>query len=1045
MNKVTFVVMAAFVGCFTVSLVAQDRQPRPPRPRARPLFSPTENDSSPQGPQAPTTRVSPDSRLAAPPDAPKVEPSDPIDALFSRLDRFPQKAGKDAADALSGLGANVAERLVAALGSNDWRVQAGSSHALAEMKWTSAAPALVRAIREPTNRAGLPWLMDSLVRLDPLMGPAEVMPFVTSSAGGVREAAMKAMPAVLDARYADQVRALCESQKPQIRTTGFILLSRIPGTADLPIWIDAFLDPEVAVADTSSRYLATHATKDGITKLVALAKDGVMRSSAYSMLTLAGVEETARGWVIPEDDAALRERALKFLQGDDPFHRASAAVLLASVAFRARDAALRDIADRYLVPILLDAVAGGTFFNDYVAVEGAVFRRLELLSGESFGPNAPKWRSWWTRSRDAFKARRRIVAISANDLIAGSVMVRVTDDLGRTRAAFLTGDLADSQRVRPGAPLWLSNEACVDLAAEFATSKILEMTPARGDAPGGDGWEVIVRRGADTTIRRGFGAPQGHVLALVEYILKLHRDLAWQRFAPVEPAARKKWLDAESTARSGLDSLARERRLVDSALTGFAELGREGRIAAAEVMASAPVSWRLAEAPRLASLLRAEKGMTDEARLLVEALTASHDVRIRDAVLDTLSKYPGFRAEESLRAYLLAAPTPAAVAALRSPAVGLRSVAAEDLGRRVGDPASADALIDGLRDFEPRVREACVRALAKLGDPRTPALLETVLASGDRGLRARAIEALGGTGGDAVVPRLIEIFRDGSVPDRFAVMRALQASGGRRAAIALGTLAREVMDTAQAAEAVTTLGRMRTRAAADEVATLFKKSKDRALRLQAAMTLGELLGAESVETLAPSLTGDDKDLARVVALTLGRAGAKEALPHLLEFMRNPAGDSPAEIAFRRLTFFASQAKSPAVRFTDCERWVLEHGDRDRADWLRSALRAADLDPTACESYFAKSRLDRRAVSVLIKAIAASNPGLREGADAILRRTSGLSLDAFAPDPSSEDIAAHRDAYDRWATTRAELIGEGLVVPANQIIEESPESRPARNR
>lgn len=1030
----------AVVLLVAAGLVAQETPPRNPKPRPRPVFSPPEETPPPA--VAPAPKRGPESAPAPADATTPQDPIDPVDALFARLDRFPQKTGRDAADALSGLGDKVADRLVEALGSNDWRVQAGAAHALAEMKWAKAAPALVRAVREPTNRAGLPWLMEALVRIDPLMGPAEVLPFVTSSAGGVREAAMKAMPETLDARYTAEVLAMCASVKAPIRVTGFTLLGRIPGVEDLDAWFEAFLDPEVGVADAASRHLALHASPKGTERLLGAAREGVMRSAAYAMLTLAGIEESGRGWKIPEDDAALRGRAMKFLQGDDPFHRASAAVLLATVAYRARDAALRDIADRYLVPILLDAVAGGVFFNDYVAVEGPVFRRLELLTGEAFGPNAPKWKAWWPRVRDTFKARRRIVGLSAEELATSSLMVRLSDDLGRTRAAFLTGDLAEAERPRPGAPLWIGMEACTDLAAEIAASGLLDAPPARGDAPPGEGWEVLIRRGGDTALRRGVGPPQGRVKDLVERVLRLQRDLSWQRFAPTDPTARRAWLDAEMKVRAGLDPAAREARLLDSAVGGFAGFAKEARTAAAEVMASAPTEWRLAQASRLAAFLRAEAGMTEEARLLVEALAVSNDVKVRDAVFDTLTKYPGFRAEEALKRYLAPAPTTAAVAALRSGSAGLRSVAAEELGRRRGDPAAADALIDGLRDYEPRVRETCIRALAQLNDPRTPALLETVLASGDRGLRARAIEALGGTGGDASVPKLVEIYREGSVPDRFAVLRGLQAARGRRAAIALGTLARESTDAALAAEAVATLGRMRTRAAADETATLFAKSKDKSVKLQAAVVLGDLLGPAAAGALVPALSGDDKELARAVALTLGRAGAKEALAPLLEFLRNPAGDPAAETAFRRLTYFGSVAKAPASRFAEYERWVADHGDRDRAEWLRIALRAAQLDTASCETFLATGRIDRKGVATLIRAIGAPNPGLRDGADVLLRRITGLPLDAFAPEPSAEDVAAHRDAFERWANGRADLLGVGVVVPSDNLQDEpkAPESR-----
>src|SRR5204863_7687017 len=99
----------------------------------------------------------------------------------------------------------------------DWRVQPASASALAEMKAQEAIAPIVRAIREPTTKAGLGDLMIALVRIDPIRGPSEILPFLTNSSGKVRETALQSLPNAMDGRYLPQVLALTTSQRGATR------------------------------------------------------------------------------------------------------------------------------------------------------------------------------------------------------------------------------------------------------------------------------------------------------------------------------------------------------------------------------------------------------------------------------------------------------------------------------------------------------------------------------------------------------------------------------------------------------------------------------------------------------------------------------------------------------------------------------------------------------------------------------------------------------------------------------------------------------------
>jgi HEAT repeat protein len=956
----------------------------------------------------------------APRDEPRQRPQDtpapaavrdPIADLFSKLSRWPQSGAREAALVLSGLGKDVVPRLIAALQHNDWRVQSAAAWALGEMREQSAVQPLRLAIADPSNRAGLPDLMAALVRIDPQVGTAAVLPMLSHGSARVRQSAARALPPRLESEHLPTILALFQSKRSPARATALELLGRIPGGELRDEFFESLADPEAVVAATAVHHLGQLGVSAARTRLLELAANAPQRQAAHALLALVEDEDLHGGCRLALD--ATRKAALQnWLKGTDPFLRGTAAIVLTNVCWVSKDEADRRLADTSLVPLLIDAVAGGTFYPDYSTLEPLVWRKLQRLSGRSYGADALAWKRWWTSVGSSFRAERALASLEPG----------MESDLCLCLQRFRDGRMewslqldAVAERALADGGTWLEPEALAEIVQMLRSQDLLGQRGLSADSTRtGTEWHVIV---ALPQMRARFErieapTPSSAVQALTECAERLAAERAWQQFLMGETPAAK--AEALRTSSAKLQALSdRERRMeaiAELALGSFVSLDSRARVTAAGLLANMPEAWLNAAAGRIAqTALEAGLDGQGEKHLAVTAVVRASS-KARQSLLAQAALVSGREGETLLQQLCEALPREELGLALASDAAPVRAAAAGALGRRGGEGA-AERLIAGLRDDDGAVRAACLGALAALRDPRSPQLLEELVAGTDATLRVRAIGALGMVMGEQGVARAMQCWRDGGIAERAAVLKSLAAAAGPRAAEALHGIVREAGDLPQRREALEILAGIPD--SATRVQDVLQHADHVELKLLAVSILQRSLGMSAKPMLLPWVAAAEPALARGAALALARLGCEEALqPLLTRLLLSPEGDEAAERALEALTFQAPRDASPPKRTEAFRQWSEVHGKALRQQWFCAAATDLGMPLDATVAWLEAREFSDPQLEAMVLLVERGTSPLRAEADRILARALGKDLSAL-PLRATDAEAGARAA--QWRT------------------------------
>lgn len=239
----------------------------------------------------------------------------------------------------------------------------------------------------------------------------------------------------------------------------------------------------------------------------------------------------------------------------------------------------------------------------------------------------------------------------------------------------------------------------------------------------------------------------------------------------------------------------------------------------------------------------------------------------------------------------------------------VRRTAVEILGMSAQDEL-VPALLECVRDEQWQVRRAAAEALGNIGDPHAVDALVPLLKDCYGYVGRAAADALGNIGGDAVVPELIRALQSEKSSIRDAAERALRSIDvGYTVPFLLHALRDERDYLRRDAEAtLQQIGR------AEAIPYLLEALDDdeAGVRRIAALALGRISDAAAIPALIECLQDTEEDVRSVAAEALGEIGAREAIAPLIQ-MLDDSGNKARRMAAKALgRLRAAEAAEPLL-------------------------------------------------------------------------------------------------------------------------------------
>ena len=625
-------------------------------------------------------------------------------------------------------------------------------------------------------------LVDLLVETEPAATrQALVMDLAEGRYGSVRKQALDHLDKlVLGPSTLLQMKA---SNHTEVRALSYTKLARLDGVSAALMGGDDALNKELLAGLEDSSARVAEAASLGISSRISGPNDPLVQKlmrdyrlrdvddhrGAQALVALIKAEERLGEALINEEEGLY---LLIMMQRGTPFVRAATSTALAGIGFRSTQPS--PWLDNEVTSTLISSIAGEEYYPEFNQIRDSSLRRLERITGQSFGDEGPLWKSWWNQTGGKFHALRAVLAIGPEDHVR--LEVRFMDPLNGSAYRLLGPEAVAAEMPFPGPSLRLLPEDSARLLAALAKAGVLgadRLPGLHGQANGLESQLAIAVDQHSKAFRQGSGPMAEWLEPVLEDVAATYAHNEWQLFPlPADQmpegidyyAFEAPWWAAPRT------ELERDRHLASLILSNMrlhAPLDRTRHVNALKRLPDGTLGQEHFDA--LADRFQEEDYLGERARdllALAEKAGLNGGTQLSDddagRLLDVLVSQ-GSSNRQPLLAEVARLATPAFARTLAlDPRGDLRAVAANVLAHGDREPEDMALLRSLIVDSNPMVEAAAVLAVsdANLGEFRDSIYARARVA--DPIVRIAAIRGVGLMGGAGAVDilRLVVLYRD---------------------------------------------------------------------------------------------------------------------------------------------------------------------------------------------------------------------------------------------------------------------------------------------
>ena len=261
----------------------------------------------------------------------------------------------------------------------------------------------------PTKIASV--LLRELAEANPVLtSPEFLIELLGHPTGGMRTAAQRMLDGKLEVSHFAHLNELLGSKQRDTRLRAVELLATLDDPAVERVLTARLSDkaPNVARAAAAALAMKPGDVADALLLERAFRVKPIDRGGAYALIAIVDREDRSGRALLSDEHV---ERLRPELRNTSLLVAGAAACSMAGIGFRSERSTEYDWLDLSVPHQLVRVSSGAEFHKDFGSLQEPAQRRLELLSGESFGTDGARWTQWWKSGHAGFRARRAIIEL----------------------------------------------------------------------------------------------------------------------------------------------------------------------------------------------------------------------------------------------------------------------------------------------------------------------------------------------------------------------------------------------------------------------------------------------------------------------------------------------------------------------------------------------------------------------------------------------------------------------------------------------------------